>query len=89
MSKWPGRRRKAPPMSLELIGVLEYRRDLFERKFGRPPQPGEPLFFDPEAEEPRRLSTEARRRALAHVLALTGLSEGMAADFVGCDGAQS
>lgn len=82
MSKTVGRRRKAPPMSLELIGVLEYRRDLFERKFGRPPQPGEPLFFDPEAQEPRRLPAEQRRRALAHVLALTGHADSMAVELV-------
>lgn len=82
MSKIGGRRHKGPPMSLELIGVLEYRRDLFERKFGRPPEPGEPLFFDPEADEPRRMPSEARREALAAVLALSGLSEKVAADFV-------
>lgn len=82
MIKNGGKRPKGLPMSLELIGVLEYRRDLFERKFGRPPLPGEPLFFDPEALEPRRMAAEARRQALANVLALTGLSEKMAADFV-------
>jgi hypothetical protein len=70
-------------MSLELIGILEYRRDLFERTFGRPPRPGEPLFFDPEASEPRRMPPEARRQAMANVLALAGLSETLARDFVG------
>lgn len=77
-----GKRRKAPPMSLELIGVLEHRRDMFERKFGRPPQPGEPLFFDPQSSEPRRLSPEDRRKALQSILALAGLSEHAAGDLV-------
>lgn len=77
-----GRRRKALPMSLELIGVLEYRRVLFKRQFGRLPRRGEPLFFDPQAVEPRRLPPEARRQALADVLALAGLCEQSAADFV-------
>lgn len=75
------RRKSALPMSLELIGVLEHQQDLFERKFGRPPQPGEPLFFDPECDQPRRLAGEARRRKLAMVAALTGLPEGMVAGF--------
>lgn len=82
MVKRGGKRPKGLPMSLELMGVLEYRRDLFERKFGRAPLPGEPLFFDPEAHEPRRMPAEARARALADVLALSGLSETAAADFL-------
>jgi hypothetical protein len=77
-----GKRRKALPMTLELIGVLEYRRSLFEKQFGRPPRPGEPLFFDPHAHEPRRLPPEARRQALANVLALAGISEHQAAVFI-------
>jgi hypothetical protein len=81
-SKIGGKRRKALPMTLELIGVLEHRRGLFERKFGRPPRPGEPLFFDPHAHEPRRLPPEARRQVLANVLALTGMPEHQAADFI-------
>lgn len=66
------KRRKA--LSLELRGVLEHRISLFERKFGRPPHPGEPLFFDPEAEVPTRLTGDARREMEGHVLALTGMS---------------
>lgn len=80
--KISGKRRKALPMTLELIGVLEYRRVLFKRQFGRLPRPGEPLFFDPQHPEPRRMPPEARREALANVLALAGLSEQAAADFV-------
>lgn len=72
MTKTVGRRRAAPPMSLELIGVLEYRRRLFEHKFGREPRRGEPLFFDPAADVPRRLPAPARHAALADVLALMG-----------------
>ncbi|WP_173980469.1 hypothetical protein [Magnetospirillum sp. UT-4] len=60
-------------MCLELIGVLELRRDLFERRFGRPPQPGEPLFFDPNSEQPRRMDEEGRRRAMAELDALCNL----------------
>jgi hypothetical protein len=74
-SKMDGRRqsRQTTPMSLELIGVLEMRRVEFERKFGRPPRRGEPLFFDPAADVPRRLSQEALAAAMAMVTALSGL----------------
>jgi hypothetical protein len=30
--------------------------EAFRRKFGREPGPGDPLFFDPDAEVPRRIS---------------------------------
>ncbi|MGE5547482.1 MAG: hypothetical protein ACM33T_11330 [Solirubrobacterales bacterium] len=76
------RQPKQPPMSLELIGVLEHRRSEFERKFGRAPRPGEPLFFDPNASEPRRLPPEHWSQAQATVVALTGLPEKMAATLV-------
>lgn len=75
-------RRREPPMTLELIGLLEYRRTEFERKFGRPPVPGEPLFFDPEADEPRRLLDDQARDAERAVVALTGLPVKMAASLV-------
>lgn len=77
------KRYKAPPMSLELIGVLEHRRAEFERKFGRQPKRGEPLFFDPDAQEPRRLPREGARRACLLVAELTGLPQKVAADLVG------
>jgi hypothetical protein len=76
------KRRAAMPMSLELLGVLEYRRTLFERKFGRPPRRGEPLFFDPRAETPTRLPAGERGQALAEVAALAGLAEPLALDLV-------
>jgi hypothetical protein len=81
-TKIDNRRRKPFPMSLELLGVLEVRRTEFERKFGRPPRRGEPLFFDPEAEVPRRLASPARCAALANVLTLSGMPEFVVADFV-------
>lgn len=67
-----GGRLRALPLNLQLIGVLEYRRRAFEARFGRPPCRGEPLFFDPEAPEPRRLPRPAREAALAEVLELVG-----------------
>jgi len=71
-SKMDGRRQMVP-MSFELIGVLEMRRTEFERKFGRPPRRGEPLFFDPLADVPRRMPREALAAAMAEVMALSGI----------------
>ncbi|MCR6631577.1 MAG: hypothetical protein NVV74_16895 [Magnetospirillum sp.] len=76
------RRRRMPPMSLELIGVLEHRRALFESKFGRPPRRGEPLFFDPHAAEPTRMPMPVRGRVLADLAALVGLSDAQAAAVI-------
>ena len=64
------RGRNRLPMTLELIGVLEHRRILFERTFGRPPRRGEPLFFDPQANIPRRLPPEALTTAMNAVRTL-------------------
>lgn len=69
-SKPDPRRRRATHLSLEWIGVLEWRKSMFERAFGRPPRRGEPLFFDPKSPVPTRLPPEARRRALDEVMAL-------------------
>jgi hypothetical protein len=33
--------------------MLQAQRRSFEEKFGRPPGPGDPLFFDPDADEPQ------------------------------------
>ncbi|MBI2235601.1 MAG: hypothetical protein HYU60_01350 [Magnetospirillum sp.] len=77
-----GGRRSAVPLSLELLGVLEARRLEFERKFGRPPRRGEPLFFDPDAAQPLRLPLAARRAALATVLRLSGQPDHVVAEFV-------
>lgn len=75
-------RRREPPMSLELIGLLEHRRVEFERKFGRQPQAGDPLFFDPDADEPRRMPKDLAKDAQRAVVSLTGLSEKIAAGLV-------
>jgi integrase len=38
--------------------ALETQREAFRIKFGREPGPGDPLFFDPNADEPRPLEAE-------------------------------
>jgi hypothetical protein len=43
------------PWALE---ALKAQRDLFREKFGRDPGPHDPVFFDPDADEPRRLTLD-------------------------------
>jgi hypothetical protein len=38
--------------------AMEGQRAAFEEKFGRPPGPHDPVFFDPDADEPRPLTQE-------------------------------
>lgn len=39
--------------------MLLKQREAFRKKFGRDPGPGDPVFFDPDADEPRPLSEGA------------------------------
>ncbi|MGK5639764.1 hypothetical protein ACSNOK_15840 [Streptomyces sp. URMC 126] len=41
-----------------LMEALEAQREAFRVKFGRDPGPGDPILFDPEADEPTRLTRE-------------------------------
>jgi hypothetical protein len=47
---------KSVRLDAEGAAVLEYQRRRFEEKFGRPIGPDDPVFFDPDADEPRPLS---------------------------------
>lgn len=40
----------------EGAALFEYQRRRFEEKFGRPMEPDDPVFFDPDADEPQPLS---------------------------------
>jgi len=42
-------------LSPDQVELLEHQRDTFREKFGRDPGSGDPLFFDPDADEPRPL----------------------------------
>lgn len=47
--------------------LLEEHRQAFREKFGREPGPGDPVFFDPDADEPRRLDPVKVRREMRKV----------------------
>jgi hypothetical protein len=47
---------------------MEAQRKLFREKFGRDPGPHDPLFFDPDADEPRPMTREQMVARLQAVL---------------------
>jgi hypothetical protein len=40
----------------DMVDLLSEHRELFRAKFGRDPGPHDPIFFDPDADEPRPLN---------------------------------
>ncbi|MGW3291048.1 hypothetical protein ACWDR3_41085 [Streptomyces sp. NPDC001002] len=48
--------------------AMEGQRAAFEEKFGLSPGPDDPVFFDPEADEPRPLPQDALHRVMDEVL---------------------
>jgi hypothetical protein len=54
--------------------ALESQRRRFEDKFGRPPGPGDPIFFDPGADEPRPLPATGMETATVAMLEAAGIS---------------
>lgn len=56
------------------VAALESQRRRFEDKFGRPPGPGDPVFFDPDADEPRPLAATGIETAAVAMLQGAGIS---------------
>lgn len=57
MAKKPAKQ-KPLPLAEATGPLLKKQIALFRKKFGRDPRPDEPLFFDPDADVPRRLQLE-------------------------------
>jgi hypothetical protein len=58
----------------DAAAALEAQLRRFEDKFGRPPGPGDPIFFDPDADEPRPLQSTGMETATVAVLEAAGIS---------------
>ena len=54
--------------------ALQSQRRRFEDKFGRPPGPDDPLFFDPDADEPQPLPAAGMETATVGMLEAAGIS---------------
>jgi hypothetical protein len=83
MPKSRGRKRKRPlsssstsgvvKMSPELHSALLQQRAAFRAKFGRDPGPGDPIFFDPDADTPVPISPDRMERELDEAARKAGL----------------
>ena len=60
-------------MSLELREVLLQQREAFIQRFGREPGLTEPVFFDPNADEPQPLDADEVTAGLLKACAQAGL----------------
>ena len=53
--------------------VFEHQHEMFVEKFGREPGPADPIFFDPNADEPRPFTEDAVTEGMVAVAQEAGL----------------
>jgi hypothetical protein len=58
----------------EVMEAFKQPRQYFVEKFGREPGPGDPVFFDPDATEPIRLTKDGLVELLVQEMQKSGLS---------------
>jgi hypothetical protein len=70
----PTRRRNIDEVRLspEARVLLQQRREVFRAKFGRDPDPMDPLLFDPDADEPRPLDELRVKAAMVKAMSCAG-----------------
>lgn len=56
------------------VAAMQAQFRMFEEKFGRPPGPSDPVFFDPDADEPRPLRMDGARETTVAMLKAAGIS---------------
>lgn len=61
-------------MRNEIQRALEEQLEAFRQKFGRDPGEEDPLFFDPEADDPRPIDAHACQEEIAATMALVGIA---------------
>ena len=64
---------KSIPLSPELAKVVREQFERFTEKFGRPPSPDDPLFFDPSADEPRPIIDEVLDQHMLEAMHKAGI----------------
>ena len=70
--RWPA----GSPQHEQLREMMESQARLFRDKFGRDPRPEDPIFFDPDADEPRPRELEAVSREMTDGLREAGRETG-------------
>ena len=64
------------PQDKHLHKAMERQAERFREKFGRDPGPKDPIFFDPDADEPRPFDLDTATREMAEELRHAGMEEG-------------
>ncbi|MGO9057921.1 MAG: hypothetical protein ACLQU2_11125 [Candidatus Binataceae bacterium] len=72
-----------PCIKCSLLKVASHRFKVFVQKFGRQPTPDEPLFFDPESDQPVFATDAQIRRQLIAAASATGVSAARLMRFLG------
>ena len=52
------------PLTPDAKAAIEHQLEAFRAKFGREPRPDDPIFFDPDAEEPTPISDRRYEQAM-------------------------
>src|SRR5262249_981538 len=65
---------KVVRMDQGTVAAMRAQFRMLEEKFGRPPGPDDPVFFDPDAEEPRPLATDSAQDNTVHMLRAARIS---------------
>jgi hypothetical protein len=68
-------------MTPEVHDALLKQREAFRAKFGRDPGPGDPVFFDPDADTPTQISQERMEADLDEALRKAGIDPAKAVAF--------
>ena len=67
---------KRTKLNDELSEALQSQFDAFKQKFGREPGPDDPIFFDPDADQPRFMGADqiaVMREQMCEVMRIAGL----------------
>jgi hypothetical protein len=65
------------PQDKHLREAMERQAERFREKFGRDPGPEDPIFFDPDADEPRPFDLDIATREMAEELRHAGIAAGI------------
>ncbi|HEV7451600.1 MAG TPA: hypothetical protein VGO16_09495 [Pseudonocardiaceae bacterium] len=65
------------PQDKHLREAMERQAERFREKFGRDPGPEDPIFFDPDADEPRPFDLDTATREMAEELRHAGMEAGI------------
>jgi hypothetical protein len=65
------------PLDTYLRDMMQHQAERFRAKFGRDPDPEDPIFFDPDADEPRPLDPETTAGEIAEELRHAGTEAGI------------